>query len=119
MFSIDRLQADEDQTKQNPRVRSRVENVCRLLSNSLGECRLTYDPAACPLLDGDFKMVGWKPTTSSGRGKLDDGGEKNRTHASDAAGYVLYKVFPPGQRASIVASVPSSMRENYDLIVNR
>lgn len=119
MFSIDYFQADEEESKANPRVRTRVENMNRLACNAVGEIRQTYNPDACPLFDGDMRMVGWKPTTSSGRGKLDDGGDKLRTHASDGAGYVLMKIFPPGQRGAIVDSVPSSIRSEYDLMGNR
>ena len=95
----------------NPLVKDRVENVNARLHNALGETFLTYDPQRAPLLAGDFKNVGWKPMTGSRvQGKLDDGGDKQRTHASDGLGYALYRLFPPGRRLQIVQSVPSNMR---------
>jgi hypothetical protein len=78
-----------DYDQMNPRVKDRVEAVCALLENGLGEVRMTYNPDRCPLLDGDLRLVGWKPT-----GKLSDNGDHQRTHASDGAGYAVYKLFP-------------------------
>lgn len=115
-FTIDYHQLDEEESRSNPRVRTRVENMNRLLCNAMGEVRQTYDPARCPLFEGDLKMVGWKPTTSAGRGKLDDGGDCQRTHASDGAGYACYKLFPPGRRASLVPSLPSTLRAEHGMV---
>ncbi len=117
VFSIDYLQLDNEESHSNPRVRTRVENMNRMFCNALGEVRQTYDPDRCPYFDGDVKMVGWKPVTSSGRGKLDDGGDSNRTHASDGAGYAVFKLFPPGRGAQIIESLPSQIRAQYDLMV--
>lgn len=111
MYTISVEQMHESESRQNPKVRSRVENMNSRLKNALGEIRQTYDPESCPLLDGDFKMVGWKSAVSAGRGKLDDGGNKNRTHASDAAGYAVYKKFPPGVQTELIPSLPSQVRE--------
>lgn len=94
MFTIDTDQA-------NPHVKKRVENVCTQLKNALGEVHVTYNPQTCPNLDGDFKTVGWKTIALTGKGKLDNAGDINRTHASDAAGYALLKLRPPGIRASL------------------
>lgn len=97
----------------NPLVKDRVENVNGLLMNALGDVRMTYDPQGCPLLDGDFKQVGWKRRSGAnlGLGKLDDGGDFQRTHASDAVGYPCYKLFPPGRVFELVESIKSSIRE--------
>lgn len=103
IFTIDVEQA-------NPLVKNRVENVNACLRNALGEIRMTYDPQGCPLLDSDLKMVGWKTNVQRGQGKLDNGGDLQRTHASDGVGYALWKLFPPGQRARIIDSMPSSIR---------
>ncbi len=119
VYTIDYHQMDTDESHSNPRVRTRVENFNSLLCNAVGEVRCTYDPNNCPHLDGDMKMVGWKPTTASGRGKLDDGGDNKRTHASDGAGYALFKLFPPGRRASVHAGVPSTLRQEYGLMRER
>jgi hypothetical protein len=100
-FSIDTDQGS------NPLVKNRVENVNRLCKNGLGEITLTWDPEGCPELDMDMKMVGWKTNMMKGQGKLSDGGDKRRTHASDALGYALWKLFRPGQRGKIIQGVPS------------
>lgn len=113
VFSIDYFQGD---TKQNPKVRSRVENMNARLKNAVGEIRMTYNPDNCPLLDGDFKMVGWKQTVQTGRGKLDGGGDPMRTHASDAAGYATWKLFPPVLITEIVDPIPSQLRSEFGLL---
>lgn len=115
-YSIDYFMGD---VKANPKVKSRVENMNARFSNALGEIRQTYDPIMCPLFDGDVKMVGWKPSTNAGRGKLDDGGDCQRTHASDGAGYAVYKLFPPTRMVEIVESVPSSLRAEYGIGMDR
>jgi len=115
-FTVDFHQLDEEESRANPRVRTRVENMNSRFCNAMGEIRQTYDPARCTYFDGDVKMVGWKSVTSSGRGKLDDGGDGDRTHASDAAGYAVFKLFPPGRQAEIIESLPSQLREEYDLM---
>lgn len=115
VFSIDRFQTDAEESKANPRVRTRVENMNRMLCNALGEVRMTYDPTRCPLFDGDMKMVGWKETVNAGRGKLDDGGDKDRTHASDGAGYATMKLFPPTRVGFSGHSMPSTIREEHGI----
>jgi len=110
LYSIQVEQMDEKESQSIPRVRSRVENMNALFRISVGEVRQTYDHSGCPLLDGDVRQVGWKPTVNAGRGKLDNGGDIQRTHSSDAAGYAVYRLFPPVRRASLVDSIPSSVR---------
>lgn len=105
-----RYSIDTD-TGNNPLVRNRVENMNRLFKDGTGSIRQTYDPEGCPYLDGDVKMVGWKQNVMKGQGKLDNGGDMQRTHASDAAGYAVWKLFPPGSRGRIVSGVPSSLSE--------
>lgn len=112
-YSIDYFFGD---TKVNPKVRSRVENMNSRFYNSVGEIRQTYDPVNCPLFDGDIKMVGWKQITQAGRGKLDDGGDVQRTHATDGGGYAVYKLFPPTRTTEIIDSIPSSLRSEYGLV---
>lgn len=104
MFTI-----DVDQS--NPRVKDRIENTNAKLKNALGQISMTYDPDQCPLLDGDFKMVGWKKLTrEGGLGKLDDMGDKQRTHAGDAIGYAVFKKFPPGKVRTVISSLSSQAR---------
>src|ERR1019366_3450235 len=90
----------------NPLVRNRIENMNRMFKNGLGEISMTYDSQMCPFLDGDVKMVGWKSNAMRGQGKLDSGGDNQRTHASDGAGYAVWKLHPPGSRGIIGQSVP-------------
>jgi hypothetical protein len=91
MFSVDTDQSN------NPLVRNRVENMNRMARDARGVTQMTYSPVGCPLFDSDVKMVGWKMHTNlRGQGKLDDGGNKTLTHASDGAGYAVWKLFPPG-----------------------
>ncbi|GAC1667807.1 MAG: hypothetical protein NVS9B9_27900 [Ktedonobacteraceae bacterium] len=112
LYSIAAEQMYEDEAHVNPRVRSRIENMNRMFKNAMGEVRQTYDPVSCPLFDADCRMVGWRQASLTGRGKLDDGGDKQRTHATDGAGYAIYKKFPPGVRADLVESIKSVMLDD-------
>jgi hypothetical protein len=100
-----------DVDQYNPHIKDRVENMNRLFRNAVGEIKQTYNPYTCPLLDSDVKMVGWKVANLlTGRGKLDDGGNKQLTHGSDAAGYACWKLLPLAGRANIIDSIESSIR---------
>lgn len=104
LYSISVEQMDPKEAKINPRVRSRVENMNRTFRNAVGEILQTYNPDTCPLFDLDTRMVGWKKSIENGRGKLDDSGDTKRTHASDGAGYAVFKKLPPGQQTTIIDS---------------
>lgn len=107
-----------DVEQRNPLVRDRVENMNAMFMNGLGKVRQTYNPAGCPLMDDDVRNVGWKQQSGQkGRGKLDDRGIKTRTHSTDAAGYAVWKKFPPSRRATIQESIPSSIRTESGLIL--
>lgn len=97
---------DSDQSS-NPLVRNRVENMNRLFRDGKGRHRQTYNPDTCPHLDSDAKMVGWKMNTMRGQGKLDNGGNLKLTHASDGAGYAMFKIFPPRGTGRIIGSIAS------------
>lgn len=84
-----------DHDQRNPLVRNRVENMNSKMRNGLGEVHYTYSHQYCPMLDEDFKKVGWLPNTQRGRGKLDNAGDVQRTHASDSVGYKMWKLLPP------------------------
>lgn len=101
LFSID------SDTGNNPLVRNRVENMNRLAKDALGRVRQTYDPTRCPHFDSDVKMVGWKPNILRGQGRLDNGGNVQLTHASDGAGYAVWKLFPYQRRALLSKNLPS------------
>ncbi len=94
-----------DVERSNPLVRERVENVCRTLAAADGRIRMTYDPQMCPHLDDDLKLVGWKVSTMARRARLDDKGDYQRTHAGDAVGYAIWKVFPPNLRQLQISKV--------------
>lgn len=101
---------DSDQGS-NPLVRNRIENMNRLARDARGVTKQTYDPMLCPHFDSDVKMVGWKPTNRKGQGSLNDGGDKKLTHASDGAGYAVWKLFPYGFRAMMVTPTSSYASE--------
>lgn len=117
-YSIDAHQLSDEEARMNPRVRSRVENMNRMLKNGAGEIHMTYDPSRCVLFDNDMKNVGWKKTTSEGKGKLDAGGDNTRTHASDAAGYAVWKLFPPGRKQRLLPGVASAIREEHGITMD-
>lgn len=105
-FSIDVEQS-------NPLVKDRIENMNSLFRNALGEVRQTYNPSTCPLLDDDVRIVGWKKKVNlTGQGRLDDCGDHQRTHATDAAGYACWKLFPPGRKGRIVETNRSAIRQS-------
>lgn len=94
----------------NPLVKDRVENMNRLARNAVGETRMTYNPHTCPLFQSDVKVVGWKKTiTHSRTPRLDDGGDKRLTHATDGGGYAVFKVFPPRYHTFQGSSMPSPL----------
>lgn len=105
---------DSDQS--NPHVKDRVENMCGKLKNSLGEVTMTYNPTTCPLFDGDMRMVGWKVVGLTGKGRLDNAGDVQRTHASDGAGYAVWKLFPPQTRGRMIESLPSQVRAELEYV---
>lgn len=91
--------------RSNPRVKDRVETMNAMFKNAMGEIRQTYSPANCPLFDGDCKAVGWDKAT----GKLSNGGSVQRTHATDGAGYVIFKKFPMGRGMAVAGSMASPL----------
>jgi hypothetical protein len=97
-----------DASQANPMVKDRVENMNRLARNALGQTFMTYNPHRCPLFHSDTKVVGWKKTIGFAKSaRLDDGGNKQLTHASDGAGYAVFKLFPPNFRTFQGLTLPS------------
>lgn len=92
--------------KGNPRVKNRVENMNARYRNALGEVRQTYNPDTCIHLKRDNDFVGWKQVSQRGEAKLDNGGDVNRTHASDGAGYAVWRLFPPRRHVYMGKNVP-------------
>lgn len=89
-------------TLANPKVRDRVENTNRMLCDASGQVSYTYNPDSCPLLDADFRGVGWTQ-----KGKLTGNGNVLLTHSSDSLGYKIWKLFPPLQRTTAISRVAS------------
>lgn len=93
---------DVDQA--NPRVKDRVETVNSMMTNALGEHRMTYNPDTCPHLHEDLEYVGWGAS-----GKL-EGENERHTHAADGVGYAIWKLFGPDSVIGLPESVPSPYR---------
>ena len=91
----------------NPRVIDRVQNMNRLAKSANGKISMTFDRSCCPRLAADVAKVGWRKTLQ-GKGKLDDKGDHFLTHASDAAGYAVWKILPFIHRSELPAPVSGS-----------
>ncbi|MBW2618822.1 MAG: phage terminase large subunit [Deltaproteobacteria bacterium] len=75
----------------NPPVKDRINAVSARLKNARGEVRLTIDPS-CRELIADLESLRW--VQSSQGGALIDKGDPKRSHASDALGYFVARVYP-------------------------
>lgn len=103
-----------DVEQANPIVKNRIETMNCLFKNGIGQVRQTYNPYKCPHFHSDVNLVGWKQTYGSTmRQRLDDGGDVKRTHASDGAGYAVFKLFPVGRRAYMIPSHQSQIRKEF------
>jgi PBSX family phage terminase large subunit len=85
---------------QNPKVKDRVDIVNAALRNQAGELGLLVDKK-CKELTKDFEQVAWKDGTT----EIDKQRDKQRTHLSDALGYLVY-----GLRGDGAACGPQSNR---------
>ena len=72
----------------NPAVRERVQSVERLLGAQLGRPRISISKQ-CQYLIDDLEQVRWDRT-----GHLDKRQDPQRTHSSDALGYLVAERFP-------------------------
>jgi hypothetical protein len=72
-----------------PRVVDRVNAVNAMLDPADGQVRLTMDPS-CGELVSDLETISW-----DAYGKVDKS-DPQRTHASDALGYCIARLFPIG-----------------------
>lgn len=110
-YSIDADQA-------NPMVKDRVETMNAMFKNGMGQVRQTYNPVKCHYFDSDVNQVGWTQNNNGEtRGKLSNGGEIDLTHATDGAGYAVYKLFPIGRRAHLVESNISTVANEVNTVV--
>ena len=82
----------------NPGVLNRVRKVNALLTNALGEVRLEVDPR-CKELIKDFEEILFKPDT----GVIDKLRDPQRTHVSDALGYLVWQLFGEKSKAGEMA----------------
>jgi hypothetical protein len=72
----------------NPHVSDRIEAVNASLCAYDGSVKFTYDDQKCKHLHLDFLRVGWDGV------RLQDGGDPDRTHASDGVGYHIVAIRP-------------------------
>jgi hypothetical protein len=79
--------------KSNPGVRDRITLVNGKLRSALGEIRLTVD-YKCKELIKDFEQVAYKGDSN----QPDKEKDRQRTHLSDALGYLLWQECRPAQR---------------------
>lgn len=78
----------------NPPIRNRVTSVTGGLLNSVGEREIVVAPR-CKEMIKDFEQVGWhKDSAGNSTGELAKG-DPDRTHVSDAAGYMIYRLRKP------------------------
>lgn len=77
----------------NPLVKDRTNCVNARLRNQAGERRLIIDPR-CQHLIRDFEQVGWKKDLHGNCFAELDKSDGQRTHASDALGYMVANAFP-------------------------
>jgi hypothetical protein len=76
----------------NPLVKDRVYSVNGMLRNQAGERRLFIDPR-CKELIKDLEQVAWKTDPNGNTLSYLDDSNKNRTHLSDALGYMTHMDF--------------------------
>ncbi len=79
--------------KSNPGVKDRVNLVNRMLRTASGKIDLTIDPK-CRELIKDFEQVCYKDDTH----EIDKGRDRQRTHLSDALGYLIWQECKPMPR---------------------
>jgi hypothetical protein len=89
----DRYRASYRVPSSNPPVKDRINCVNALLRNHAGQHRLLVDPR-CKQLIKDFEQVCWKADPNGNSLAELDKSNAMRTHASDAAGYLIAREFP-------------------------
>jgi terminase large subunit-like protein len=89
----DRYHAKFQVPTANPPVKDRINCVNAILRNQAGEHRLQIDPQ-CKQLIKDFEQVCWKADPHGNPLAELDKSDPMRTHASDAAGYLIAREFP-------------------------
>lgn len=86
----DRLDMDSGIVRHNPLVSDRVNSVNRMLRDAKGRIRMYLSPR-CKRLIGDLEQVRWDDNGKD----IDKRTDGTLTHASDAAGYYIYRDHRP------------------------
>jgi hypothetical protein len=89
----DRYHAKFQVPTANPPVKDRINCVNAMLRNHAGQHRLLIDPR-CKQLIKDLEQVCWKADPHGNPLAELDKSDPMRTHASDAAGYLIAREFP-------------------------
>jgi hypothetical protein len=76
----------------NPRIKDRVNCVNAMFKNQAGESRLRISPK-CKELILDLERVHWKTDSNGNTSGEIDKSDPNRTHVSDALGYMIAQEF--------------------------
>lgn len=93
-----------------PRVIDRYNSVNAMLDPAVGDVRLTIDPS-CKELIADMEQVSWLEW-----GKIDKS-DPRRTHAGDALGYLVHRLFPVGRpSASDVHGLDGSLEAERQVV---
>ena len=79
--------------KANPSVRERLNLTNSKLRSASGDVEMVVDPK-CKELIKDFEQVSYKEDST----QIDKDKDRQRTHLSDALGYLLWQEFRPGAR---------------------
>ena len=82
--------------KSNPSVRERVNLVNRMMLTAAGDVHLAVDPK-CKELIKDFEQVCFKSESSD----IDKTSDRQRTHTSDALGYLIWQECSNGKTAGL------------------
>lgn len=94
------------ENRNNPAIRDRVNTVNRLLRNAAGDQSMIIDPK-CKELIKDFRQVKFKRDAAGNPTGNLDGADPERTHVSDALGYLIVQEFGmrpfAGERTGYVA----------------
>jgi len=79
--------------RRNPPVRERVSLMNARLKSAAGEVRVVMNPR-CKELVRDFEQVSYK----EGSSVIDKDRDRDRTHLTDALGYLVWEEFGPKKR---------------------
>jgi hypothetical protein len=81
----------DETPESNPAVKDRVNAVNSKCKDASGKVHLWVNPRTAPNLKTDLERVVWKPGANA---TLDEGANRERTHASDSIGYPINALTP-------------------------